>query len=80
MHAAGRRTRGAFHLCLTEGDDAIEPERTERRDAQRHMTGDVAECIAAFVAIAAGVRQFTRTDAVHDDDNGSRERRHRTLT
>ena len=45
-------------------------------DLERDAAGDVAERIAAFVAVRRGVGQLADADAVHDDDDGAREASH----
>jgi len=51
-----------------------EPQRPECRDAQRHGTGDVAERVAALVAVGARIRQFADANAVEDDEDDAGER------
>ena len=40
---------------------------------RRNGGGDVAERVAALVAIHAGIGQLADADAVEDDDDGARE-------
>jgi hypothetical protein len=39
---------------------------------QRHLSSDVAEGVAALIAIGRRVGQLADPDAVHDDDDGSK--------
>ena len=39
------------------------------RDSQRYVARDVAECIAALIAVSGSVRQLTATDAIKHDQN-----------
>ena len=51
-------------------------ERVERRDAQHGLTADIAERVAALIAVRRRVGQLANADAVEDDDEGALENRH----
>jgi hypothetical protein len=59
---------------IIEADDAIEAERAQVWNAQADRAGNVAERVAAFVAIVGGIRQLAAADAVEDDQDDARER------
>ena len=50
-----------------------EAEAHEIREAQRSRARDVAERVAADVAVFGGVRQFADADAVENDPNDAVE-------
>ena len=51
-------------------DDPPQSERAERRHGQSDVVGDVAERVAAAIAVSIGIRQLADTHAVEDDDDG----------
>ena len=59
-----------------ERGDAAETKRAQGRQDQRHGARDVAERVAAFVAVRRGIRQRADSDAVEDNDDGSGGRGH----
>ena len=60
-------------------DQTRQPERTQRRHAQAGGAGDVAEGVAALVAVRRRIRQLADADRVHDDENDTGEGRHREV-
>jgi hypothetical protein len=56
-------------------NETIETEAAERWDAQRDLLRDVADGVAALIAVRRRIRQLADTDAVHDNDDGALERR-----
>ena len=44
------------------------------RNAKRNLPGDVAESVAALIAVGRRVRQLTAADAVEHDQNDARKR------
>jgi hypothetical protein len=81
-HAAGGgfepRANGG-RLCRTEPRDTIEAERAQRRQGERHRVGDVAERVAAVIAVGCGVGQLADADAVEHDHDGAGWRGHALL-
>ena len=78
-HAAdGSRKAGIGALTggRAERGDAAETKRAQGRQGQRHGARDVAERVAAFVAVRRGIRQRADSDAVEDNDDGSGGRGH----
>jgi hypothetical protein len=61
------------HSRRTERHQAIEPEQAQRRHPQPHLPGDVAERVAALVAIGGGIGKLTDANAVEDDEDDSSE-------
>jgi len=59
--------------ALTKIDDASQTERAEIRNSKSDLARDVAEGVAALIAVDCGVRQLTAADAVEDDQNDTRE-------
>jgi hypothetical protein len=57
-------------------NDVAEAEDLERRQVQRTMAADVAERVAALVAVRRGIGQLTDADAVEHDQEDAREDRH----
>ena len=59
----------------TVEDDAVETEATQVGNAERNRRGDVAEGVAALIAVRGRVRQLADADAVeHDQDDAVRAR------
>jgi hypothetical protein len=56
-------------------DETIETQAAERRDPQRDLSVNITDGVAAPIAVRGRVRQFSDTDAVHDNDDGAPERR-----
>src|SRR5262249_53784654 len=65
---------GAWHFGV-EVRDACKPEAAQRRDLQRDPFRDVADGVAALIAVGSSVRQFADADAVHHDHDRAAERR-----
>jgi hypothetical protein len=71
--SAKRRERGRRRGHFRKRDDPGDAERGKRGDVETNGTREVAERVAAVVAVLAGIRQFADADAVEDDDNGARK-------
>ena len=64
----------------TDVDNAIQPEAAERRHVERDLTRDVAERVAAFVAVHTRIPKGADAHAVeHDDDDSGKEGGHGLL-
>jgi hypothetical protein len=50
-------------------DHPAETQGTQRGHGQRHRPRDVAERVAAAIAVSLSVRQLADTDAVEDDED-----------
>ena len=61
------------HRHVRQRHDARQTERGERRNVQADVPRDVAERVAALVAVRARVGQLADADAVQHDDDGARE-------
>ena len=74
--SAMRPIAPAGALCADEPadiDDAIESKAAEYRDAKPDLPRDVAERVAAFIAVHGSVRQSACADTVeHDDDDSGK--------
>ena len=55
--------------ALAEIDDPAKAERTQMRDAQSDLAGNIAQRVAALIAVDRRVRQLTAADAVEDDQH-----------
>ena len=64
----GQRARGDGRGRADRGDLG-EAERSQRRQRERPRAGDVAERVAAGVAVDGRVRQFAGADRVQDDED-----------
>ena len=53
--------------------DPSETKRSQVRNLQGHVAGDVAEGVAPLVAVRRGIRQFAAADAVQDDQENAGE-------
>ena len=74
-HAAERAERRAAGAAGPRAARSREmPSALQVRDAERHLGRDVAEGVAAFVAVGRRVRQFADADAVEHDDECAPER------
>ena len=60
-------------MPIAEIDDASEAERAERGHAQRHHAREVAQRVAAAIAIAVRVGQLAHADTVKDYEDDSAE-------
>ena len=58
---------------MPEIDDPREAERMKRRHLQVNVRGDVAERVAALIAVGGRVGQLADADAVEDEDDRSGE-------
>ena len=71
-HAPDRaRTDDRSAAIVADRRDAPQAERAQRRQRERHPPRDVAEGVAALVAVRRRIRQFADADAVEHDDDGS---------
>jgi hypothetical protein len=60
-------------MSMTNGAHAIQAERTETRDGEWNVPGDIPQRIAALVTVRSGVGQFAAADAVeHDEDDAGK--------
>src|SRR5262249_49039199 len=73
-HSPNGADRRVVPFVDTNGGDAVQAKRPKRRNAKRHLLGDMAKRVAALVAVRRSVRQLTDADAVEHDDDGASER------
>ena len=66
-------TADSFHGIAPIAATRFKPEGAKRRKAQRHLLRDVAEGVAALVAVGDGIGQLADADAVEHDDDGAGE-------
>ena len=84
-HPAGRcrsRDRSRYQSrgrSRRQRHEAVESERSQRRDFQRNAPRDVADGVASLIAVRRSVGQLADADTVHDDDDDAFERRHARL-
>jgi len=75
-HAADRRRtawRNSWAGRRAQIDEAIQSQRPQRRDCQRHAPGNVPQRVTALVAVSRGIGQLADPHAVKDDDDGAAE-------
>jgi hypothetical protein len=65
---------GRLRVATAKPRNPAKPQRAQSRDAQRDLSGDVAKCVASFVAVEPGVGELTAPNAVEHDQDDARER------
>ena len=75
MRPKAARGRSAGGIPGKRGD-VPQAERLKRRHAEHRLTADVAERVAALIAVRGRVGQLADADAVEDDDEDALEDRH----
>jgi hypothetical protein len=64
---APERANGRLIRRTADIDNARQPKLAQRRHTQGHAARDVAERIAAAIAVRCRIRQFADADAVEND-------------
>jgi hypothetical protein len=72
-HATERRPP-IVAIAIAEVDHATQTKRSEVRNTERDLPGDVAEGVAALITVSGGVRQLAAADAVEHDQDDTRKR------